>query len=632
MRRRTIIAAAAVVAIATLALTLRLGTSHAGSPEPPLTEAAQVSSAPGAVAPGRIVVRFKAGAPADAVRLQNASVGASELGSHPRSGLTELQLQPGADTDAVLAAYRRNPLVESAGYSYVARALEVPNDTNYSYQWDMHDTTGGMWAQSAWDVATNHGQGVVVAVIDTGVAYENYTGPGPINPSTVYSKAPDLATKTFVAPTDIANGDAHANDDNGHGTHVTGTIAEDTNNNYGLAGVAYNATIMPIKVLQFDGTGADADLVEALYYAVDHGANVINMSLGFTGTGAPDASGTPCTEIVGLNDALDYAYSHGVVIAAAAGNDGSNVVTCPAAYPTVIAVGATRYDGTRPSYSNTGSALDVAAPGGDPSVDQNHDGFSDGVVSETYCYDYFSLLLLQTYDNFCDMFMSGTSMATPHVAGLAALLLGEDPTLTPDQVRGYIESTARDRGAAGWDSAYGWGELDANAAVLALKGLSATPTVTPTATSTNTPVPTATDTPPAGTPTATPTATNTSVPTATPTAAPLPLLHIGDLDGSPSLRRNFWSARVTVYVHDASHALVSGAVVTGTWSGGASGTATCTTGRKGQCSLTSQKAPGSAASITFTVTDVSDTGYGYDASANHDPDGSSDGTVIVITQ
>jgi serine protease len=628
MRRRTIIAAIALVAIATLALSVRLGTSHAGEPEPPLAESPQVAPAPGAVAPGRIVVRFKDGAPADAVRLQNASAGARELGSHPRSGLTELQLPSGADTEAVLAAYRRNPLVELAGYSYIARALEVPNDTNYSYQWDMHDTTGGMWAQSAWDVATSHGQGVVVAVIDTGVAYENFTGPGPINPSTVYAKAPDLATKTFVAPTDIANGDAHPNDDNGHGTHVTGTIAEDTNNNYGLAGVAYNATIMPIKVLQFDGTGADADLVEALYYAVDNGARVINMSLGFTGTGTPDGTGTPCTEIVGLNAALDYAYSHGVVIAAAAGNDSSNVVTCPAAYPTVIAVGATRFDGTRPSYSNTGSALDVAAPGGDPNVDQNNDGFSDGVVSETYCYDYFSLLLLQTYNNFCDIFMSGTSMATPHVAGLAALLLGEDPTLTPDQVRGYIESTARDRGAAGWDPAYGWGEIDANAAVLALKGLGGTPT----ATSTNTPVPTATDTPPAGTPTSTPTATNTSVPTATATAAPLPLLHIGNLDGSSSLRRTNWTARVTVYVHDASHALVSGATVTGTWSGGASGTAACTTGRKGRCSLTSPRASNSATSITFKVTDVSESGYGYDPSANHDPDGSSDGTVIVITQ
>jgi serine protease len=642
MRRRVVIVAIALFAIAGLGLSTRFGSSQAGGPQPPLSEAPPAPPAPGAVAPGRIVVRFKSGASVDAVRIQNAAWGARELGRHPRSGLAELQLQDGAHTAAVLAAYRRSPLVESAGYSYVVRALEVPNDTNYSYQWDMQDTTGGIWAQSAWDEATNHGQGVVVAVIDTGVAYEDYTGPGPINPSTVYKKAPDLLTKTFVAPTDIANRDAHPDDDNGHGTHVTGTIAEDTNNRYGLAGVAYNATIMPIKVLQFDGTGQDADLIEALYYAVDNGAKVINMSLGFTGTGTPDGNGTPCTEIVGLNNALDYAYSHGVVIVAAAGNDSANVVTCPAAYPTVVAVGSTRYDGTRPSYSNTGSALDVAAPGGDPNVDQNHDGFSDGVVSETYCYDDFTLLLLQTYDTFCDIFMSGTSMATPHVAGLAALLLGEDPTLTPQQVRSYIESTARDRGATSWDPEYGWGEIDANAALRALKGRSATPTVTATATSANTPAPTSTptptSTPAAGTPTntatlsATPTTTNTSVPTATPTVTLLPLLHIGDLDGARSLHRTYWNAAVTVYVHNASHGLVPGAMVAGTWSGGASGTATCKTGRRGQCSLTSPRAPLSAASITFTVTGVSKSGYGYDPSASHDPDGSSNGTVIVISR
>ena len=623
MRRRTILAAITLIALSALGLYARLDTSRASGPDPRLAEAAALPSPSGEVAPGKIVVRFKPDAPAAAVRIQNALYGARELGGHVRSHLTELQLPPGLDTATVLAAYRRSPLVESAGYSYVLRAVGVPNDTNYSYQWDMQNTIGGIWAQAAWDIATNHGQGVVVAVIDSGVAYEDFTGPGPINPSTIYKKAPDLAAKAFVAPYDFVNRDTHPNDDNGHGTHVTGTIAEDTNNNYGLAGIAYNATIMPLKVIGFDGTGADADLVEALYYAVDHGARIINMSLGFTGTGTPDASGTPCTEVVGLNAALDYAYSHGVVVVAAAGNDGANVVTCPAAYPTVIAVGSTRFDGTRPSYSNTGSALDIAAPGGDPTVDQNHDGFSDGVVSETYCYDYFTLLLLQSYDRFCDIFMSGTSMATPHVAGLAALLLGEDPTLTPDQVRNYIQSTARDRGAPGWDPEYGWGEIDASAAVAALKGIADTPT--PTATSTNTPAPTATST-------STPTATTTGVPTATSTPGPSFTVHIGDLDGSIQLRRSNWNARVTVYVHDASHNLVLGAVVTGTWSGGAAGTSSCTTSSQGRCTLTSPRAPLSATSITFTVTGVSKSGFTYDASANHDPDGDSTGTVIVVTR
>src|SRR4029077_14247160 len=114
-----------------------------------------------------------------------------------------------------------------------------------------------------------------------------------------------------------------------------------------------------------------------------HGARVINMSLGFTGTGTPDVNGNYCTEVVGLKAALDYAQSNGVVVVAAAGNDGSpDTVNCPAAYPSVIAVGATRFDGNSPSYSNHGAPLDVSAPGGDPNVDQNGDGFSDGVLQE----------------------------------------------------------------------------------------------------------------------------------------------------------------------------------------------------------------------------------------------------------
>ena len=302
-------------------------------------------------------------------------------------------------------------------------------------------------------------------------------------------------------PWDFVNDDVHPNDDNGHGTHVTGSIAQDTNNGYGVAGVAYNATIMPVKVIDWSGSGDDANAIDGIYWAVDHGAKVISMSLEFQNTGSPDGSGNYCTEITGLPAALDYAYAHNVTVVAAAGNEGGTV-TCPGAYPTVIAVGASRFDGQTPSYSNFGPTLDIVAPGGDPSVDQNGDGFTDGVPQETYCDDYFTLLLLQDYggassSGFCDIFESGTSMATPHVAGAAALLLGENASLTPDQVRNYLQSTARDRGPAGWDDHYGWGALDAYAAVASLLGITPTPTPTgtPTATTTNTPTPTVTPTP-----------------------------------------------------------------------------------------------------------------------------------------
>jgi len=416
------------------------------------------------VIPNQILVRFRKGASENVIQSLRAAHGARTLKTHPRSGLHRLEFPPGADLNQILAAYRRHPLIEEAGFNLTVHAFDVPNDPNYAFQWHLHNTTGGMWAEEAWDLSAAKGQGIVVAVIDTGVAYAN------VSP---FTPAPDLKKKSFVAPWDFFNNDPYPNDDNGHGTHVAGTIAQDTATPppYGVAGVAYNSSLMPLKVLNYDGSGAADDLIEAIAYAVDNGADVINMSLGFPNSGSPDANGQVCTEIVGLNAALQHAHDQGVVVVAASGNDGSVVVSCPAAYPTVIAVGATRFDGQVTFYSNKGSALDMTAPGGDPNVDQNNDGYSDGVLQETFCYDagtlwlYYNLFGLNLYGEFCDVFYAGTSMATPHVAGTAALLLSENLALSPDQARCYLESTARDQGSSGWDSSYGWGVLDARAAV-----------------------------------------------------------------------------------------------------------------------------------------------------------------------
>ena len=199
-------------------------------------------------------------------------------------------------------------------------------------------------------------------------------------------------------------------DDHGHGSHVTGTIAQSTNNNYGVVGVAPGAAIMPVKSIDYTGNGRDFDTIEAIYYATDHGADVVNMSLGFSGTGSPDASGAYCSEIVGMNEALEYAYGHGVTVVAAAGNSAS-IVSCPAAYPTVIAVGSTRYDGGVSYFSNRGDALDVTAPGGDDRVDQNGDGYTDGILQNTYCATAQALHQSGRFDQFCDVFKVGTSMA-----------------------------------------------------------------------------------------------------------------------------------------------------------------------------------------------------------------------------
>jgi serine protease len=415
----------------------------------------------------QLVVKFRHGVTANEIDALNSMLGSRVVKIQSRSGLRRLAVSQDSLVPQILAELRNSPLIEEAGYNYAVQSFAMPNDTDYQpFQWNFYDTASGIWAEDAWDISVNKGQGVVVAVIDTGVAYENF---GP------YAQAADL-NKNFVAPWDFYNNDDHANDDNGHGTHITGTIAQDTNNNFATAGIAYQASIMPLKILSWDGYGSADDLNEAIYYAVDNGAKVINLSLGFSNTGSPDASGQVCTEIVGLNAALQYAEDHNVVVVAAAGNEGAGVVNCPAAYPTVIAVGATRYDGQQAYYSNGGDALDIAAPGGDMLVDQNGDGEPDGILQVSFCndpgimFDKYYLEGVSLYGEFCTVMHDGTSMATAHVSATVGLMLGENPSLTPTSVRHYLESTARDYGTPGWDSSYGWGLLHAGAAVAAAIG------------------------------------------------------------------------------------------------------------------------------------------------------------------
>lgn len=341
-------------------------------------------------------------------------------------------------TQVLLRAMRERSDVVYAEPNYIATAFYVPNDTLYSYQWNFDNAqTGGVEAEEGWDI--QNGSGVTVAVIDTGVAYENYQQGGWFWGRTNYYKAPDLNETTFVPGYDFVNDDSHPNDDEGHGTHVAGTIAGTTNNNSGVAGLAYGAKIMPIKVLDGNGSGTYFDVAEGIRFAADNGAQVINLSLG----GSTGASY--------LEDALRYAYEKGVTIVAAAGNNGAGSVSYPAAYDDyVIAVGATRFDESRAPYSNYGSALDIVAPGGDTSVDQNADGYGDGVLQQTFS---------GSYNNFNYYFYQGTSMATPHVAAAAALVISNGAQ-TPNEVREMLQSTADDLGNAGRDDVYGHGLLN----------------------------------------------------------------------------------------------------------------------------------------------------------------------------
>ena len=409
--------------------------------------------------PGEIVVQLRAGSATEDAQRVATSVGGVVHSVNEQTGIAVLNLPPGRAADKI-ADIEKDLAVLSAGQNYIAETADIPNDPGFNSQWHLQDSAGGINAPAAWDTATTQGAGVTVAIIDTGLAYE-YAKDAQ---GRSFAPSPEFAPPRVVNPWDFTENDEDANDDNGHGTHVASAIGGTANNGFGAAGIASNVSIMPLKVLSWDGTGKASDVIDAIYYAINHHANVINMSLAFPGSGAPDGNGYYCGEISGLSTALDYAQAHGVTVIAAAGNGGTNVA-CPAAYPSVISVGATRLDGTTTGYSNIGNPLDIVAPGGDPSQDLNNDGQPDGIIQNTYCDSEQALHVTLDYTQFCNMPRAGTSQAASIVSGVAALLLGQSPDLTPQEVRNLLQGTARDGGAAGWDPQYGWGLVDARAAV-----------------------------------------------------------------------------------------------------------------------------------------------------------------------
>jgi serine protease len=387
--------------------------------------------------PDQIIVRFKQDTAQD-VREQIIEQHNCFIIRTCEAGDVHLVRIPETETaENMVDRFFEHDEVEYAELNHIIRVFLVPDDPYFRYQWNFYNgVTGGIQAEQAWSIETGD-PNVIVAVLDTGAAYENYG---------IYKQAPDLAETLFVQGYDFINDDNHPNDDHGHGTHVTGTIAQSTNNDVGVAGIAYGCSIMPVKVLDATGAGDYFTLAEGIYYAVDNGALVINMSLGST-----RSSNT-------LENALAYAYQNGVTVVCAAGNDylNGNPVEYPAAYDNYcIAVGATRFDNQRAPYSSTGSYLDIVAPGGDMLVDQNGDGYPDGIVQQTFSVD---------PNNFAYYFFQGTSMATPHVSGVAALLISHG-VRGPDNVRQAIQTTATDMDSPGWDPEHGWGLVNAEAAL-----------------------------------------------------------------------------------------------------------------------------------------------------------------------
>ena len=388
--------------------------------------------------PGEIVVKFKNGLSEDCINQINRRHIASVLYTSPFAGFKRIKVPAAKTVKQMVELYKGEPDVEYAELNYYAYAFFAPNDPHYTYQWHLYETYAGINIEQAWDITIGD-PNVIIAVLDTGVAYETYKN---------FEQAPDLANTRFVAGYNFAkvNGDDHANDDDGHGTHVTGTIAQSTNNNLGTAGIAFNCSIMPVKVLNRRGEAPYTTIADGVYFAADNGADIINMSLG----GVSDSTT--------LRNAVAYAYDQGVTIICAAGNyyEHGNPPAYPAAYDDYcIAVGATRFDQTRAYYSNTGSYLDLVAPGGDLSVDQNGDSNPDGVYQQTFG---------SNPKDWGYWFYTGTSMAAPHVSGIAALLISIGVT-GPDAIREALQNSARDLGTLEWDEEYGWGLVDAYAAL-----------------------------------------------------------------------------------------------------------------------------------------------------------------------
>jgi serine protease len=341
----------------------------------------------------------------------------------------------------------------------------IPNDTGIpgeggaagdwqTAQWNFTGPFGvrapQAWANVAADGAPG-GRGVIVAVLDTGVAYAN-RGP--------FRRSPDFSRWGFARGYDFVDHTPYPNDRNGHGTFVAGTIAEATDNRYGLTGLAFAAQIMPVQVLNSEGEGDASTIAEGVKYAVNHGARVINLSLEFS-------SDVTASDIPQLMAALRYAYRRNVVVVAAAGNEGHEAIAYPAKAPHVIAVGASTEHGCLANYSNDGPGLTLVAPGG--GADAALPGDPNCQPEDPSGRDIFQMTFTGSSPRvfgFPDGY-EGTSMAAPHVAAtvalmLAAHVLGRRPTVA--QITRRLRASARKLGGPGDARLYGAGLLDAAAA------------------------------------------------------------------------------------------------------------------------------------------------------------------------
>jgi serine protease len=376
-----------------------------------------------------------------------------------------LKVRRGQTVEEAVVALSKRRSVEYAVPNFVAHASAwVPNDPGrigqaggwQELQWNFGAQAGidtpDAWANLA-AVGRSGGAGVTIAVLDTGVAYTNRGR---------YRRSPDFAASRFVRGYDFVSHDPYPNDENGHGTHVAGTIAERTNNAVGLTGIAYGAKIMPVRVLDSRGEGDASDIANGIRYAARHGAAVINLSLEFS-------SSVRAHEIPEILDAVRYADHVGSLLVGASGNEADSAVAYPARANPVMSVGATTEHGCLADYSNDGRGLDIVAPGGGSDARMKDDPVHCQPLADPGR-DIYQLTFSGSVRSFGLEHEEGTSMAAPHVAATAALVIasgviGQRPT--PAAIEERLKQTARDLGSPGYDLRYGAGIVDAAAATAA---------------------------------------------------------------------------------------------------------------------------------------------------------------------
>lgn len=366
--------------------------------------------------PGRVLAQPNPTADKGIVSKILRAAGANEVGQIRQLGILVLQVPAKAELK-VASALSKNPNFKFAEPDYVAKAILTPNDPYYATsQWHLPKIN----APLAWDRSTG-ASSVVVSVIDSGVD----------------SQHPDLQGRV-LAGYDFINSDADPSDDNGHGTAVAGTAAAWGNNGIGVAGVAWGVSILPVKALDASGSGSYSTIANSITYSADRGARIINLSLGGTSSSRT------------LQSAVDYAWGKGSVLVAAAGNNGNNVAVYPAACNNVLAVSALDKADARTSWSNYGSYVDLSAPG-------------EGIVTTWSGGGYVSI--------------SGTSFSSPIVAGVGALALSDNASLSNADLVDLLQNTADDIGATGYDVYFGWGRVNAARAVAASIPLTDVPLV-----------------------------------------------------------------------------------------------------------------------------------------------------------